>query len=251
MWKAILAALLYLQPPGQSLYSQVVVPEDAPAPCSDSYSLLCSAPKWSEAHGAYTRVETWGEGLRRYVTIAHAADVVVYKTKRSSPRAHLLRYLLAFVHAESGMRADVHSGIGHAAAGDCDWRGEPGKRERVPGSCRSWCLTQIQVGPMRSNATVHGHTAKELVGLDLAATVRCLDVATSIIDRAYQYCAHRGPRPLAACIVSHYAGGMIASTDPRVLARVRTVNKLYHAPTKLEHEVLLELGIAADEELDH
>ena len=87
-----------------------------------------------------------------------------------------------------------------------------------------------------------------MVGLDLDASVRCLDVATDIIDRAYQYCAHRGPRPLASCIVSHYAGGMIASTDPRVLARVRTVNKLYHAPTKLDAEVLDALGLTAEQE---
>ena len=55
MWKAILAALLFLQAPGKSIYSQVPVEgEDSPAPCTDTYSLLCSAPHWSEAHQAFT-----------------------------------------------------------------------------------------------------------------------------------------------------------------------------------------------------
>jgi hypothetical protein len=246
MWKAILAAMLFLQAPGRSIYSQVVVPENAPAPCADPYSLLCSPPRWSEDHAGFTVVESWGQGLNRYAVIAHAADIVVFHTKRSSPRDHLWRYLLAFAYHESGFRRDVHEGVGQAARGDCAWRtvevGGKKRRTRVPGSCKSHCLAQIMIGPVDSAAKINGYGPRELTGLDLDSTVRCLDVATTIIDRAYQFCAKRGPRPLSLCIVTHYAGGMIASNDKRVIARVKTMNKLLHAPTALGRDAELALG---------
>jgi hypothetical protein len=165
MWQAILAGLLSLQAPGQSIYSQIVVPEGAPAPCADEYSLLCLPPKWSEAHQGYTRAETWSEGLARYVTIAHAIDIVVYQTKRSSPRAHLWRYVAAMIYHESG-----------------------------------------------------------------------------------HWCSRWGGGHVSTCVVGRYAGGMIASRDPRVLARVKTVNKLWHVSDQLEKDVLLELGFLPEVE---
>jgi hypothetical protein len=41
---------------------------------------------------------------------------------------------------------------------------------------------------------------------------------------------------------------MIASRDPRVLARVKTVNKLWHVSDQLEKDVLLELGFLPEVE---
>ena len=254
MWKAILAAMLFLQTPGRSVYSQVVVPESAPAPCSDSYSLLCLPPRWSAAHQGYTVAETWQQGVQRYALIAKALEATVSK-KREAPAAHLWRYVLAFAYHESGFRRDVHEGLGPASRGDCDWRtvelpGGKTKRERIPGSCRSHCLAQIMIGPVRSNAkTSEGYHHSELVGTDFASTKRCLDVAVRVINSAYHFCAHHGERPMALCIVKHYAGGMIASNDARVLARIKTVNKLDHAPTKLEQRVreALNLDPAVDD----
>ena len=248
MWKAILAALLFLQTPGKSIYSQVVVPEDAPPPCEDVNSLLCLPPRWSEAHKGFTVAETWEQGVLRYAVIAKAAQEVVYSKKRKSPRGQLLRYLLAFTYHESGFRRDVHEGVGKDSRGDCKWRtiklpGGKTKRERVPGSCRSHCLAQIMVGPEWSDAKIQGLHHKELVGLSLKKTKNCLGVAANIIDRAYQYCAKRGPRPLSYCVVTHYAGGMVPNTDRRVIARVKTVNKLGSAPTELEERVLALLGL--------
>lgn len=248
MWQAILAAMLFLQPPGKSIYSQVVVPENAPAPCKDVNSLLCLPPRWSEAHQAFTVAESWEQGVARYATIAKAAEKVLYRQKRQSPRGQLLRYLLAFTFHESGYRRDVHEGVGDAARGDCKWRTIKSKsggtrRERIPGSCRSHCLAQIMVGPEWSAAKIQGMRHDELVGLSLDRTKNCLGVAVDIIDRAYQYCSRRGPRPLAYCVVTQYAGGMVPSKDRRVIARVRTVNKLANAPTKLTDRVRTLLGL--------
>jgi hypothetical protein len=243
MWETILAAMLFLQPPGKSIYSQVVVPETAPAPCDNDYSLLCLPPRYSKAHKAFTVAENWEQGLARYAVIARAAHEVVYEQKRQSPPGQLLRFLLAFTYHESGYRRDVHEGIGDASRGDCKWRtvklpGGKTRRERIPGSCQSHCLAQIMVGPKRSKKSrIQGFHADELVGLSYDNTKNCLSVAANIIDRAYRWCARRGPRPLSYCVVTHYAGGMVPNTDRRVVARVKTVNKLASAPTKLEKRV--------------
>jgi hypothetical protein len=198
-------------------------------------------------------VETWAQGLQRYAVIANAVDIVVFHTEREAPRAHLWRYLLAFAYHESGFRRDVHEGVGPAARGDCRWRtvrlrNGKKKRERIPGSCRSHCLAQIMVGPVSSEAKIQGKSHRELVGLSLEETTTCLDVAANVIDRAWQYCARRGPKPLSTCIVTHYAGGMIPSNDRRVIARVKTVNKLWSAPTELEAAVQKALGFGTLED---
>lgn len=106
--EAILAWMLSLQPSGASIYSQVVVPADSGPACDDATSLLCQPPKWSEAHEAFTRAETYDEGLRRYWTIAQS----VAATGDVAPA------VLTVVYHESGFRRDVHSGVGRWARGD-------------------------------------------------------------------------------------------------------------------------------------
>lgn len=138
----VLAWMLQLQPPGASIYSQVVVPADAPRACDDPISLLCQPPKWSEAHGAHTRPETFDEGLERYWTIAQS----VAATGDVAPAA------LTVIYHESGFRRDVHSGVGKWARGD---------------QGRSHCLGQLLWGRTSSKA-------KTLVGLDRGSTDRCI-----------------------------------------------------------------------------
>lgn len=140
--EAVLAWMLSLQPPGASIYSQVVVEADAAPACADASSLLCQPPRWSEAHNAHTRAETYDEGLQRYWTIAQS----VASTGDAAPA------VLTVVFHESGFRRDVHSGVGKWARGD---------------QGRSWCLGQLLVG--RSSAA-----GPRLVGVGRAATDRCV-----------------------------------------------------------------------------
>lgn len=243
MWETILAGMLFLMAPGKSVYSQVVVAPEAPRPCDDAYSLLCSPPHWSEAHGAFTVAESYEQGLARYATIARAAAEVVSDQRWSSPRGTLWKYLVTFIYAESGFRRDVHEGLGSAASGDCDWRtvkrGNNEVRERIPGSCRSHCLAQIQLGPMHSRARtrVEGYGPRDLVGTDLASTKRCLEVATRVIDGALFHCSRWARGPVAACVVNQYGGGLISMKDKRVRERIRWLNKLSGAPTVLSPAV--------------
>lgn len=242
--EVILAAMLFLMQPGKSIYSQVVVEESTPPPCTNPYHLLCLPPRWSAPHNGYIVAESWEQGLRRYGVIAEALRAEVYDKKRLSYRKDLWRYTLAMVFAESGFRKDVHEGVGSASRGDCSWRtGKNGKRERVPGSCKSHCLAQIMLGPKTCKAkTAEGYGPYDLVGTDLAATRRCLSVAVRIIDGALQWCSKLGPRPLSGCIVTRYAGGGIKMNDKRVIQRIRLMNRVWNAPTTLEKEVLMALG---------
>jgi hypothetical protein len=241
--------MLLLQPPGQSLYSRLVVPEDSPRPCDDACSFLCSPPRWSRAHEAHTIAEPWLDGLHRYVTIAHAFEAAVFDAPRFAPRDELWRYALALTFAESGFRRDVHEGLGEASRGDCDWvEYEPGKFRRIPGSCKSHCLIQRQLGPLgRAHRTKEGWSAKQLVGTDYDSTWRCVSVGVRIVDAAYQSCSKRGPGRMSRCIVQFYAGGGIAADDERVSQRVRLINMIWRAPTRLERDAQLALGLAADE----
>jgi hypothetical protein len=65
--EAVIAWMLSLQPPGASIYSQVVVEPDSPPACDDARSLLCQPPKWSESHEAYVRAASPSR-WRRLVT---------------------------------------------------------------------------------------------------------------------------------------------------------------------------------------
>lgn len=244
MWESILAAMLMLQQPGQSIYSQVVVAENSPPPCGDEYSLLCSSPRWSDYHDGFTVAETWDIGIKRYYIIALALEDVISGDEWETPKSLLWKYVISMIYHESGFRRDVHEGVGAASRGDCSWtKGENGIKTRVPGSCKSHCLAQIMLGPRASNAkTSEGWTPDDLVGLDYQSTKKCLHVATRILDDAYQYCSYKGPRPLSTCIISHYAGGNIRSNDKRVISRIKTINKIwdYNVGVRKEIKLLLE-----------
>lgn len=250
-WEYILAAMLMLATPGRSIYSQVRVDEHAAAPCDEPNSLLCQPPRFSAAHGSFVVVEGYQQGLERYAQIARVTDRVLRRGWKT-PQKYLWRYAVTVMFHESGFRRDVHEGIGSAARGDCRWAYPDGRRaaprakgsRRIEGSCRSHCLAQILLeGRMRSS---QGYGPKDLVGLDDAATERCVEVAVHHLDRCYRYCATRGPRPLTSCVIAMY-GGMTHARGRRINERLRTMNRLMSAPTELSEKVRTELGL--DEEL--
>lgn len=248
VFEVILAAMLFLQAPGKSIYSQVVVDQNAPPPCTDSYNLLCQPPKWSPEHKGYVVVETYEQGVERYSTIAAALQEVTSDAKWKTPRDRLWRLALTMMFHESGFRRDVHEGIGSAAKGDCDWTGPYGKRVRIPGTCKSHCLGQILLGT-RGRTTTEGWSGKDITGLDYESTRKCMYLVVKYIDRAWQRCVVDGG-PSAACIVNNYAGGTLRMDDWRLLGRVKTYNKVASAPTELSETVQRLLGIAKNTETD-
>lgn len=238
-YEPILAAMLFLQPAGKSIYSQVVVSEDTPRPCDNDYHLLCRPPRYSEHHQGWVVAESYEQGLQRYADIARVADKVLARSRWTTPRPTLYRLLLAGVYHESGFRRDIHSGVGPAARGDCKWRkvkkGSKEVKERIPGSCRSVCLIQRLLP--RGQKTAEGWTRDDLMGTDDASTERCLTLGVRILDNGYAWCSRRGPRPLVACVFQQYAGGRLHMSDRRIQARVATYHKLLSAPTQLGQEV--------------
>jgi hypothetical protein len=144
MIEKIVAAMVALQPPGQSIYSQTVVEKNSPPGCDNQYSLLCAKPKWSAVRKAWVRPETKAEGLARYRIIAEAVSKQVDPAK-----------ILTVMYHESGFREDVHNGFA---------KGDNGK---------SWCLGQIQFGRSpEAELPWLPYKAGELVGID--NTTQCI-----------------------------------------------------------------------------
>lgn len=206
----ILATMLALQPAGRSFYSVVEVAEDEERACLDE-SPLCAPSRWHRLRRAWVRYETEGEGILRYETIARALGLIAAEVDDgvegapSWPKGRgdeLLRYLLTVAHHESGFRRDVHEG---ATLGD---------------QGKSWCLIQRNLGVSGRALTSRGWRARELVGLDLEATYRCLVTGADVLGYARQVCQGR-----AYCIFAVY-GGVRSAYDGRVFERVKTLKAL-------------------------
>jgi hypothetical protein len=226
MIEAILSAMLSLVPPGLSSYSVVPLPEcggavlrlaDLPAGPEPA---ACSAPDvaWSSHHDALVRRETPEEGRARYETIARALDVVAAEAARAAPgerplwpwdRRELVAGLLAVARHESGFRRDVHEGVGPAALGDC-YRRPDGSR-----ACRSVCLVQVQTGGLDGRRGAW--TGRDLVGLDMDATTRCLRAGAELLARARWACARGGN--WFAPSVALYGSGVSCGTRPAWVQR--------------------------------
>jgi hypothetical protein len=233
MYDIILATALALVPPGQSAYSVVPLPECGgpvlriadlgtdPAPAA------CSAPgvAWSSHHGALARQETADEGRSRYETIARALDAVSLEATSSAegerplwpwPRRELVAGLLTIARHESGFRRDVHEGVGPAALGDCS-RGRDGVRR-----CRSVCLVQVQTGGLDGRRG--GWLGRDLVGLDLASTSRCLRAGAELLARSRWSCA-RGGDWFAPSVALYGSGVSCGTRRPWVQARAATYRR--------------------------
>ncbi len=115
---------------------------------------------------------------------------------------------------ESGFRADVHGGTGPAGKGDCKWAYEDGRpappwsknAHRIPGSCKSVCLGQINIGT--GAIMPWGWTADDLIGVDLASTERCFTVITKIMSLSKNQCIHtQGNKEIAKATFAAYGSG--------------------------------------------
>jgi len=271
-WQTILAALIFLQAPGKSIYSRVEVSEgsafavlgdvnkstafkllqddEIPNQCKQQGNVACSKPSLLDVsyngtniRTAWQRTETYDEGVLRYATIAKSIHAELTDPDRgwSFPVGQSWRFLVTIAYHESGFRRDIHSGLGSAALGDCDWTGPRGKRKRVKGSCRSHGLFQT-LFDHPSRKRIKGYLARQIVGTSAERTRRQVFIAATHLDRLHAYCTSHGPRPFHGCVFASY-GGVTGTSDARVQARVRTYNKLGSAPTKLDPYVRRVLGI--------
>lgn len=137
------------------------------------------------------RRETYEEGLARYRTIADEIAEL---------EAPLARYVLAVTYHESAWRRDVHSGLGRWARGD---------------DGQSWCLGQLMLG----RGSKRG---RSLVGVDRAATRRCITAVAGALSGVIGRCA-RG-RVTPTCVFAGYGGTLGASKAIR--ARVATYHRI-------------------------
>ncbi len=249
----VLAGLMFLMPPGKTTHSQIVVPQETAAPCADA-SPLCRAPRWCEHHQAWTVAEDWETGTARYATIARAM-VAVSREDRNwlFPPGRLLPFLQTIVFHESGLRRDVHSGVGYLARGDCEWRVVNGRKVKVEGSCRSSCLVQALD---ETGQRVSGYSGDELVGVSYERTKRCVMVGMRVVELAAVACRRwdearqRHPNsplvknagPFEACVFARY-GGNYAPDHPLIMLRRRTYKRLQDAPLTLDARVVKLLGI--------
>lgn len=237
MYESILAAILALAP-SSSPYSVVPLPECggpvlrlADLPAGPEHA-ACSAPgvAWSSHHSALVRPETPEEARARYATIARALDTVSLEATRAPagerplwpwPRRELVAGLLAIARHESGFRRDVHEGVGGAALGDCH------RARNGPRVCRSVCLMQVQTGGLDGERG--GRRGRDLVGLDEAATRRCLEAGAELLARSRWSCARRGGEWFAPSVALYGSGiscGMKRTWVQRRAATYRRVAAL-------------------------
>jgi hypothetical protein len=267
---ATLAALLFFQAPGQSPYSTIAVePCDATCqaePVCAEPRLYCRAPRHSASRGGWVRYERFDEGVRRYALIADAiAEVAQATTRPMAPACEALpkderaeceraarekpwtggqaelRWLLSTVIAhESTLRRDVHEGT---TRGDCDYVDVGGRRVEVEGSCRSHCLGQVMIDP--GKRTRRGYRADDLVGLDAAATRRCLETVTDRLSDAHRICSEgkfRSAHMRPSCVLGVYGAVPGWQRDPRIADRAKTYGELRSLRRPLAREVLEALG---------
>jgi len=256
--ESLIAMMISIVPPGYSAFSQVPIAYcdehcQTTKLCENETSWKCEPPRldyvvWhdltqdavnslgldpEEARErtkplAYTRPETYEEGLVRYYIIAKAdwdatldmnrpycksqCNKAKFETKKEafachkrclrtapwhwSRKEHAWAAMTIFAK-ESGFRADVHGGVTPQGLGDCRWEKEDGKWAK-PGSkgsrpilstCRSFCLGQHNLGP-QGHARYAGHvwSGMDLVGIDYESTKRCALMTQKHLARSRLYC---------------------------------------------------------------
>lgn len=256
--ESLIAMMISIVPPGFSAFSQVPISYcdehcQTTKLCENETSWKCEPPRldyvvWhdltidamnslelpmEEAKArtkplAYTRPETYEEGLVRYYIIAKAnwdSTLVMnrpycksqcnkkkFETKkehfachkrcgRTSPwhwsrKEHAWATMTIF-GKESGFRADVHGGVTPQGLGDCRWEKENGKWAK-PGStgsrpiistCRSFCLGQHNLGRAgRARYAGNVWSGTDLVGIDYESTKRCAAMTQKHLARSRLYC---------------------------------------------------------------
>lgn len=225
MYETILAAVLALAPTS-SPYSVVAMPECGAPPLTAESPAACSGATWSPSRGAHVRSETADEARSRLETIARALDAVSLEATAAEPgerplwpwpRRELVAGLLAIARHESGFRRDVHEGVGPAALGDCS-AGRDGVRR-----CRSVCLVQVQTGGL--DAQRGRWLGRNLVGLDVESTSRCLRAGAELLARSRWSCARGGGAWFAPSVALYGSGVSCGTRRPWVQRRAETYRR--------------------------
>ena len=180
--------MLKVATPGVTAWSRVELPGCSVQCATELEPMLGVAPALDVRRGSllfagWSRPESEAEGMARYALIARAiANVVAAPPapwKHSWSRVELGRALVTIARHESAFWRPVHAGALRGPAGEV-------------------CL--VQVHPI--TAAKLGIDLESLVGVDLAATERCLRVGAELLARARLMCGagERGwfPRAIAA-----------------------------------------------------
>jgi hypothetical protein len=299
--ESVIAAMITFAPPGYSMYSQVPVAYCDEAcqqtPVCDDPSWRCKPPRLdptlyqqktqellAQGHSieqameyakplAFTRTETFEEGIVRYRVIAEAvvrsslrtsqgvcknqckqltdeAEVIachhscnVYAPWKWNYKELVYLTIVAWGN-ESGFRADVHGGVGVAGRGDCGYlkAGKQVAANTIGATrfCKSVCLGQANVGLGYVLVAGHRWHADDLVGVDLASTERCAMVSMATLSRSRAYC--NGPMSAstndwAGATLSMYGTGNKCDA-PKLMARSKAFYGLMLHPTALPQNVL-------------
>lgn len=193
--RTALAAMLRVAEPGITESSRVELTCSAPEAVQDFQRGRVSYPGWS-------RVESRAEGMDRWAVIARAIARVSEEPpsnwRRAWPRLGLARALVTIARHESAFWRPVHDG-------------------RLRGTAGEVCL--VQVHPVAAKTL--GVELESLVGLDAAATERCLRAGAELLARARRYC-ELWPDPWFMPAITLYATGddcnperFAALVDPR------------------------------------
>lgn len=157
-------------------------------------------------------------------------------------RMELIYSLLTVMSEESGFRSDVHGGVGAAGRGDCDWKYPDGKKAKawakgtspIPGSCRSVCLGQINLGAgARGLVGPEKWSADDLVGVDYTSTERCITQTIRELTRARLTC--RKSQDWAGAMFSAYGTGW-SCTNKKLIARSRKFWSRFSHPRTLDQK---------------
>ena len=171
---------------------------------------LCAAPRWSDARGAWVRVESSDAALRRYQGIAEALERVAVRLvdcrlpdgsvdfdcrpagwPRGKGRAQQLAFAAASVALwESGLREDIQIGappMGRGPAGEaCAMQVMPDQIQAVA----SW-LTKAEKQTALTKEKREA-LAASLLGTEDRALDRCVEVGMRTLARARSTCMGKG-----------------------------------------------------------
>lgn len=159
-------------------------------------------------------------------------------------RKELIHSILIVTGQESGFRGDVHGGVGTEGRGDCDWKYPDDRKAKpfakgaspIPGTCRSVCLGQINLGNGGlGTAGPEKWTADDLVGVDLASTERCITQTARTLAMARLGCVYqfKEMKDWAGAMFSAYGTGW-SCTNKKLMTRSNNFWNYYNHPKVLE-----------------
>ena len=207
----ILSLALTAVPPGNKVHSLEVLPAcgidpKAPTcaldPVCDEPSILCAAPRYEPALGAWVRIESREAGARRFEVVADAlADAAAYAGAgwRDGP-IDLARAMLAASAWSTGLREDIQVGRKRGPAGEvCLMDIQP----KVLRTAVPWDLARLPPEEL----------AQKVVGLEYPELRRCFDAGAVLLVRARRFSEqHCRDWPADYSIFAAYGTGVRCDT---------------------------------------